>query len=295
MKVTHHSYPVTHIAYESMTDMFQTKPHKINTEMAADLERKLRYTRDPSWYGCRGENLLEYTRNGWPKGHKEMMGMASKLERFTAPLVNVPRKRLVRDRQGAEYDIHTANMGRLDRAWTERRRKNKQRPPRVCIAIECSATANYSNRDMFGGPCTGLLLADALVRAKLQVMIVAYAFSEHCFDTDNYRCLTTTVMKQYSEKINTMKLSGLCLSGWFRYHGFMSRLATDKKVWSGMGITLYRRKMEDAWKWGDMAFAQYKDTDRVIYVPHRAESDIIPSLKRAVNVIAQSQSQFVNV
>jgi len=292
---------LTHIAFDTASEVCAAKPDPRNAEASRGLVDRVK-NGTLSWIGCEGENFFDYIRYGWPDGHRDMMKLAVEHQNIVAPLANVPRKRLLRDRQGQEYDIHTANFGRFDKAWTRRMRSNKQRPPRVCVAIEIAANACMTNKDMFGGPAMGLLLADALVRSRMQVMILAIGCSEGSFESlkTQHVCLSSTVMKQYTEHINTLKLSGLCLSGWFRYHGFNAKYCTKYRVVPHVGYTLYRKRSYDndkneQWQRIEDCLLEYHKTDRLIFVPHRPTDHVSEDLRAAVQKISASNSNVLTV
>lgn len=200
------------------------------------------------WYGLNGVDGTVgeaidkiFGEEGWRYGVEKMMEAFGKLSLEAVP--ESIRRAVVRGDYGDEYDIHTANCGQFDRAWSTRKRKAKRFGSSVkTIAVHGSFNSDRNSSELFWRGAAALRLADMMTDAGYSVEVVLVFNGSRISGSLKHQALIKVKRSDEQAELGTLAAS-ICCAATFRWFGFMNIIKaaddTDQDVSSGLGQSDY--------------------------------------------------------
>ena len=170
-----------------------------------------------SWYGLDSTtDCLNAIENGNEQLTKKLM--AHNITKKLPRAIGIGRQ-LFRGDMGDELDIHAVNGGRVDRAWSAKRRVVKRARNNIKIVVDIGANCNVEASVLQCRGLAGAGLAIALEKAGYSVAVIA-AFGSRSVVPDKHLLVTCTIKPAVGRISAGILATTVCLPGFFRTYGF---------------------------------------------------------------------------
>ena len=227
-------------SFPSVEDLTKVEVSESNQWVADYYEGKFERSAKwlNSWYGIGSKaELEECLYKGHPKRMKEIKKMADDIA-HVIPKVKGTRRKVCRESQGDELDIHAMRRGDLQ-CWRRMRKiespKARGRARAVKIYLRLTATGSVSADHMTKGASAGLALAQKLCAHGITVEIWAFAVSYKYQHSGREKNIFSEVcLKPRNTPFSLARLSFGAVAALDRYY-FFRAMQSGIKVDSGMG------------------------------------------------------------
>ena len=169
-------------SFPDMGELTKVEPNEANDHIGKNIENHFMETprKVKSWFGVESRaELDECLYKGHPARMKQIQGMANDIAHVT-PKVKGTRRKVSKESQGDELDIHAMRRGDLQ-AWRRMRKvespkdRGRARAVKICISLAHGALTTADQ--MAIGPAAGLALAQKLCAHGIAVEIWGYSGS----------------------------------------------------------------------------------------------------------------------
>lgn len=290
----------------------------------ANVKSVLRYIRNYQGIGKRSEflggfgDIQKAVQNlilGPPKIFKLLMKLKEEAERkIVLERVDRPRKRLTRNGEGDELDIHQVLSGNLTQAWEERKVRTRPDNPKVHIALATCLNSGISQERALEGSLNALILTDYLISAGINVKISfldintdVFARPGEVFQKEPQlsplpRFMSSMVtVKQFGQRFNRRLLSSLGSVAFQRALIFPTFYSLPKRQHKNSGISLQSWKSLRSKDFTVINNLTGAGADKVLYiddfsivnssVPNLSVDVLIP---RAIKILKTTKEKFLH-
>ena len=219
---------------------------------------------------------------GPPKIFKLLEQMREEVEKkLKLKLVPRPRKKLIRNGEGEELDIHQVLSGNLGQAWEERRMGKKEAEPKVHLVLARGCLVYVKQDKLLDCSLAGLILADYLIKSGINVKISYLNVNIGTFARQSsvyvgiqartpVKMGTLITVKQYGKRFNRRLLASLGSVGFHRALLFPTYMCLPRMCDTRMGSSFTKWRHCDTNELAILNQLTGQGADRVIYIDNFA-------------------------
>lgn len=233
-----HGAGCANIWYPSVRAMQELKPDAMNAHRMREFSGSPGNPADSDWFGDGfewGTEIDALTVDGWPAGCKRVIELSNKIRLQPATSI---RRKITRGESGEHLDMAEVYQGRLDKAWSSKKRKQPG-VRSIAIAIQLGDNCGIEANIMYWRGACCLALAKNFMSAGYAVQIVGYTLTRRGYDdVKEYFCEMFPI-KQYQDDLNLNTLAtAICCAGFFRWVMFRAFTAQPHICDGGLGQSI---------------------------------------------------------
>jgi len=223
------------IWYPSIRAMQSMKTDPVNQSLCKSFTGNPGDPADDDWFGEGfqfGTQIEDLLVKGWPEGVKKVLTLSDKIKMPPATSI---RRKIVRGDSGEHLDMMEVYAGRLDKAWSTKRRKQPG-VRSIAIAVQLGDNCNIQANVLYWRGACCLALAKLFMTSGYAVQIVGYTITSGGYaGVDEYFCEMFPI-KQYHDDLNLNTLTTvIACAGFFRWTMFKAFCAQPEKAENSLG------------------------------------------------------------